>query len=104
PSQPHLHEYDCHGLGNENTNANQVYDDQAGGALRAGELIVEISDQTERIIPPAKEQRGLNPADGEHRSVFREEKEAPPQAAVFRMEAGDQLGFALGQVKWCTLV
>src|SRR5207302_6021230 len=50
-------------------------------------------------VPAAQEQDDGDAADCEHAAVFGHEEDQPAKAAVFGVEAGDQLAFGFGQIK-----
>ncbi len=59
----------------------------------------EVGDDAEGVVPGTKPEGRLNAGDDKHGGVFGEEKERKADARVFRMVAGDQFRFGLGQVE-----
>ena len=64
------------------------------GEFTADEEVVRI-----RRVPPTNEERSRHRRDVQHRGVLAEEEHGPPQAAIFRVVAADQLGFGFGKVE-----
>ena len=87
-------------LEHEVEHAEQIADVMQQPAGRCAVMVpAEPMDDRHRPVPAAEEQDRRQPADGEHRAVLGHEEEAPPQAGVFGVKAGDQFALGLGQIE-----
>ena len=101
PPHPHHEQHPQRGFQEEVAAADQPHEVVRGVAGPLAQA--QQRGHGDRSVPAPHEEHGSQGAHEKHRAVFGHEKEAPSQARIFGVKAGDKFALRLGQIEGSTI-